>query len=317
MNNVQQNPILIVDGLNLFVRSYSAYPAMSTHGYQMGGCVGFLKTLKRITFEMQPSAIYICWESGGSQKRRKLYSEYKLNRRPDKVNRFYEDDIPESDDNQKHQLIALLAMIKYAPACQIYVQDCEGDDVIAYLCRGRFRMIDKIIASSDKDMYQLVDEKTRIYSFHKKTFVKEEDVLSEFRVTAQNFALAKTLCGDPSDNIPGIKGLGFKTIAKLFPFLGSEEVVLLQDVLNYAEAHKEDNHMYKRILDNKDVVQRNWKLVYLDGGMLTALQSSQVDNIISTFAPKIDKVGLVKQLVKEGLGNFDVEDFFYSFNGLK
>jgi DNA polymerase-1 len=317
MNNVQQNPILIVDGLNLFVRSYSAYPAMSTHGYQMGGCVGFLKTLKRITFEMQPSAIYICWESGGSQKRRKLYSEYKLNRRPDKVNRFYEDDIPESDDNQKHQLIALLAMIKYAPACQIYVQDCEGDDVIAYLCRGRFSMIDKIIASSDKDMYQLVDEKTRIYSFHKKTFVKEEDVLSEFRVTAQNFALAKTLCGDPSDNIPGIKGLGFKTIAKLFPFLGSEEVVLLQDVLNYAEAHKEDNHMYKRILDNKDVVQRNWKLVYLDGGMLTALQSSQVDNIISTFAPKIDKVGLVKQLVKEGLGNFDVEDFFYSFNGLK
>ena len=317
MNNVQQNPILIVDGLNLFIRSYSAYPAMSTHGYQMGGCVGFLKTLKRIVFEMQPSAIYICWESGGSQKRRKLYSEYKLNRRPDKMNRFYEDDIPESDDNQKDQLIALLAMIKYAPVCQIYVQDCEGDDVISYLCRGRFRMTDKIIASSDKDMYQLVDEKTRVYSFHKKAFVKEEDVLSEFRVTAQNFAMAKTLCGDPSDNIPGIKGLGFKTIAKLFPFLGLEEPVLLQDVLSYAESHKEDNHMYKRILDNQDVVQRNWKLVYLDGGMLTALQSSQVDNIINTFTPKIDKVGLVKQLVKEGLGNFDVEDFFYSFNGLK
>jgi 5'-3' exonuclease len=317
MNDIQQNPILIVDGLNLFIRSYSAYPAMSTHGYQMGGCVGFLKTLKRIVFEMQPSAIYICWESGGSQKRRKLHSEYKLNRRPDKMNRFYEDDIPESDDNQKHQLIALLAMIKYAPACQIYVQDCEGDDVIAYLCRGRFRTTDKIIASSDKDMYQLVDEKTRVYSFHKKAFVKEEDVLGEFRVTAQNFAMAKTLCGDPSDNIPGIKGLGFKTIAKLFPFLGSEEAVLLQDVLNYAEAHKEENHMYKRILDNKDVVQRNWKLVYLDGGMLTAIQSAQVDNIISTFTPKIDKVGLVKQLVKEGLGNFDVEDFFYSFNGLK
>lgn len=317
MNNVQQNPILIVDGLNLFIRSYSAYPAMSTHGYQMGGCVGFLKTLKRIVFEMQPSAIYICWESGGSQKRRKLYSEYKLNRRPDKMNRFYEDDIPESDDNQKHQLIALLAMIKYAPVCQIYVQDCEGDDVISYLCRGRFRMIDKIIASSDKDMYQLVDEKTRVYSFHKKAFVKEEDVLNEFRVTAQNFAMAKTLCGDPSDNIPGIKGLGFKTIAKLFPFLGLEDPVLLQDVLSYAESHKEDNHMYKRILDNQDVVQRNWKLVYLDGGMLTTLQSSQVDNIINTFTPKIDKVGLVKQLVKEGLGNFDVEDFFYSFNGLK
>lgn len=310
----QARPVLIIDGMNLFVRSYSAYPTMSAHGYQMGGSIGFLKTLRRLVAEQQPSAIYVAWEGGGSQRRRSIYSEYKLNRKPSRLNRFYEDDIPDTQDNEKHQIFALLAMLKHVPVCQIYVSDCEGDDVIAYLCRSPMRGVPKVIVSSDKDLYQLLDDTTQVYSLHKKTYVTPADVVAEFRVTASNFALAKALCGDPSDNVPGVKGLGFKTVSAKFPVLGTEQDITLQDVIDYAQAHRDDSVIYQRIVDQEADVRRNWRLVYLDGSMLSATQASSVDHVVGTFKPGIDKMALVKLLVKEGIGDFDVEGFFYAFN---
>ncbi len=310
-------PIVIVDAMNLFVRSYAAYPTMSTHGYQMGGAIGFLKSLRRIVDMAKPRAIYIAWEGGGSAKRRKLYSEYKLGRRPEKLNRFYEDDIPDSEENRKHQIIALLGLLKHTPMCQIYVQDCEGDDVIAYLCRGPFREVDKIIVSSDKDLYQLLDAKTKNYSLHKKIFVTAADVFEEFRVSAENFAIAKALCGDASDNIPGIKGLGFKKLAKLFPLLGTESGLVLQDVLNFAASHIDESAIFKRVVESEADIRRNWNLVYLDGSMLSPTQAQRVDHVLSTYVPRISRFGFMRKLIEEGINDLSVEDFFYTFTCLE
>lgn len=307
-------PALIVDGLNLYTRAYSAFPQMSSHGYQMGGCIGFMKTLQRLVREYSPSVVYVAWEGGGSLRRRHLFSEYKMNRRPEKLNRFYAGDIPDTEENRKHQLISLLGMLKNAPVCQIYVPDCEGDDVVAYLCRGPLRERNKIIASSDKDMYQLLDERTQIYSFHKRRLFTSLDVLQEFRIHPNNFALAKAVCGDVSDNIPGVKGIGFKTAIDKFPFLGGAESVLAQDFINFAAAHSSESVIYKRVVECQDEIKRNWKLVYLDGSMLSADQISRVERSLSTFAPSINKMGLIKCLVKEGIGDFDTENFFYDFH---
>lgn len=311
-----KQPVLIVDAANLFVRSYCAFPTMSSHGYQMGGCIGFLKTLQKIIQMTQPSAIYIAWESGGSSRRRALFSEYKMNRRPEKLNRFYEDDIPDTDENRQHQNVALVRMLSKAPVCQIYVPDCEGDDVIAYLCKIHLAGQEKIIVSSDKDLYQLMDEKTTVYSLHKKRYVTAGDVKEEFRVSAQNFGLAKALCGDVTDNVPGIKGLGFKTVAKIFPFLGLDEPVLVQDVLDYCHVHIGESALYKRIIECEADLRRNWRLVYLDGGMLSASQAAKVDAHFGTCVPTSDRMGLVKLLIREGIGDFDTESFFYAFNGV-
>jgi len=310
----QRRPILIVDAMNLFVRSYCAYPTMSSEGYQMGGCIGFMKTLKRITYETSPEAVYVCWEGGGSSRRRNLLPEYKLNRVAGKLNRFYEDDIPDNEENRQHQVISLLGMLKCAPVCQLYAADCEGDDLIAYLSCSPLRNRDKIIVSSDKDMYQLLDEKTKQYSLHKKTFVTQENVLEEFRVRSKHFAIAKALCGDRGDNVPGIKGVGFKVVSKLFPILGLDDNILLSDIFDYAHAHIDESRMYKRIIDAREDVMRNWKLVYLNGNMVPANQQAANEQRIKDFVPHMDKHGMIKLLVKEGIGDFDVDDFFFSFN---
>ena len=307
-------PILVIDAMNLFVRSYVAYPTMSSHGYQMGGSIGFLKTLKRLTNEISPGSIYVVWEGGGSQKRRSLYSEYKLGRKPEKLNRFYEGDIPDTEENRKHQIISLLEMLKHVPVCQLYASDCEGDDVIAYLTRGPLRGVSKIIVSSDKDMYQLLDDTTRIYSPHKKGYVSSIEVVEEFKVQPKNFAIAKALCGDPSDNIPGVKGLGFKTVAKVLPFLFTEEDILLDDVFKYCQSHRDESKALRKILEEEETVRRNWRLVYLDGGMLSHHQASKIDSSIDTFRPNRDRMSLVKTLIKEGIGDFDVAEFMMSFN---
>jgi DNA polymerase-1 len=258
--------------------------------------------------------ICVVWESGGSARRRKILPEYKLNRRPERLNRFYEDDFPETDSNRQHQIILLLNALKRVPACQIYVPNCEGDDVIAYLSRGPFRADERVIASSDKDMYQLLDSKTSVYNFHKKTYVTAEDVFEQYRIRPYNFALAKTLCGDPTDNVPGIKGVGFKTAVKRFPMLGSDDVVLLTDLFSFCAAHADESAVYERVLGQKSDLERNWRLVHLDGSMLSAAQASKVDSVVNTFKPRVDKLGFIKLLVDEGINDFDVDSFFYAFN---
>jgi len=310
------HPILIVDAQNLFLRSWAAYPTMNKNGEPMGGCIGFLKSLQRICREIQPSQVLIAWEGGGSQRRRNLYSEYKLGRRPEKLNRFYGDDIPDSEENRKHQLITLLNMLKFSPVCQIYVSDCEGDDIIAHLCEGPFRNENKIIVSSDKDMYQLLDDKTNIYSLHKKKIVTAEEIFEEYRIKTHNFAIAKAICGDSGDNVPGIKGIGFKKVASKIPILGSDQELILQEVFDFCQSRINESIIYRRIMEGSEDVKRNWKLVHLDGSMLSADQVSKVRYVIDTFVPKIDRMGLIRALVKEGIEDFDVEGFFYDLNPL-
>lgn len=306
-------PVLIIDAQNLFIRSWAAYPTVSGHGYQMGGCIGFLKTLRRLVDDMMPSAVYVCWEGGGSARRRAIFPDYKMKRKPVKLNRFYEDDLPESQENEQHQLTTLIKMMKCVPVCQLYAADCEGDDLVAYLCCGPLRGHDKVIVSSDKDLYQLLDERTKTYSLHKKTFVTKDDVMAEFRVQSKHFGLAKALCGDPGDNVPGVKGCGFKTVARLFPFLGLDGALLLQDVIDYAHTHADESKVYQRIVEQQDIVRRAWRLVYLDGGMLSATQKQAIDGRVDAFVPRIDKVGLIRHMVAEGIGSFDVDEFFFAF----
>jgi DNA polymerase-1 len=311
MENKSDRKILIVDVANLFIRNYCAHPAMDGNGQQIGGVVGFLKTLARLCDQIKPKAVYCCWESGGSVKRRAIFKDYKLNRKPEKMNRFYEDDLPDSDENKQYQMITLLKLLRHTPVCQLHVSDCEGDDVIAYLCRGQFKDENKVIVSSDRDMYQFLDDKTIIYNLHKKIFLTKEDILKEYRITAKNFALAKSICGDVSDNVPGVKGVGFKTLIKHLPFIGLEQDIILSEVFDYCAAHENESKVLKKILQEKEDIKRNWRLIYLDDHTLSNEQAKKVDYIIEKFEPKQERMEFMKLLARKSI-DFDASWFFYS-----
>lgn len=286
---------------------------MSSHGYQVGGIVGFLKTLHKVINDTHPKAIYVAWESGGSSRRRSLFSEYKANRKPEKLNRFYEDDIPDTEENKSQQIRTLAKLLKLLPVCQVYVPNCEGDDVIAFLAKRKFAAAKKLIVSSDKDFYQLLDDSIEIYNLHKKMIIKKEDVLKEYKITPQNFALAKAFCGDVSDNIPGIDGVGFKTLVKRIPLFGSERDILIDEVIDYCTVNQKKSGVYSRVLESIDLIKRNWQLVYLDSTMISASQISKIEFIVDNYKPSANKVEFMKLLIEDGITTFDVESLFYAF----
>jgi DNA polymerase I len=311
-------PILIVDALNLYTRHFIANPAMVSTGYRAGepagGIVGFLNSLRWLIDTQHPSRVVVVWESGGSARKRKLFKEYKAHRRPQKLNRYYEDDIPDTTENRNWQVATIVSLLRFVGINQVYVQDCEADDVIGYVCKYKFPGRRKVILSSDKDFYQLLNEETRVYNPMGKRYVLPEDVFERFGIKAHNFCTAKALCGDPSDNIPGIKGVGFKTLAKRFPQLASEDDVSVHDIIADAQSRIDPKgkgpKIYQRIVDGEERLLLNWQLMYLDTQNLSAGQVKRIDHAIDNFSPKRDKMSLMRKLVKEGISSFDTDRFF-------
>ena len=299
------NSIFLVDGYNLFIRCYMAYPTMNTNGEPVGGTIGFLKKIGELSSIFSPKSIYIVWEGGGSSRRRSIRSSYKEKRVPERLNRFYKDDIPDSVENQLDQLKLLIKFLKFIPCYQLYIENCEGDDVIAFLSKNNFLNENKIIISSDKDLYQLVDNKTDIWDLYKKKLITVENIFEEFRVYPNNFGLLKTVCGDRTDNIDGIKGLGFKSAIKLFPILSQKEDVLLSDIISFAAANKEKSQIYKRCFESQQHLKENLQLVDLSGIKLSHNQIQKLNNILDNFIPKFDIYNLRKSILENSI-NVDI-----------
>lgn len=299
-------PVLMIDCNNLYIRHYVVNPDMSSNGMQVGGIVGSLKAIRRVMSELAPKKIIVVWEGGGSTKRRAIASDYKASRRPARLNRFYEDDIPDTDDNRVWQMAVLARLIGKLPLKQVYVQDCEGDDVIAYLSRTHFKNDRKVILSNDRDYYQLLDDKTSVYSPQSKRLHTLEDVKREYYgILPKNFALAKALCGDKSDNIKGVQGLGFKTLVARVPIMASDKEVTIDDVLDYSRVRSSEAKVMKSIAESESVIRTNWRLVYLGGTTLNNEQERKVDSILADTAAKMDTLGFMREVMQAGIRSIE------------
>jgi len=316
---VDERPILLIDALNLFTRHFAANPTISTHGEHMGGVVGFLNALKNMVEMCRPKRVVVVWEGGGSFRRRQLFPEYKATRRPVKLNRFYEGDIPETTENRDAQVKAIVGCLQHVNVNQVYVPDCEADDVIAHLATRKFKHEHKIIMSSDRDYYQILDERTRVYRLGKKTFIDKQGVKQEFGISPNNFCLAKALCGDPSDNIPGVDGVGFKTLSKRFPRLLDDEEVELDSIIEECREHakKSKTKLYHSIATARELIHRNIRIIDLRGTMLTPEQMRKADHVVENFVPSPNKINLIRELMQLGLTDFNADSFFYALSSVR
>ena len=311
---MKDRPILVIDGLNLFMRHFVVNPTMSESGDHVGGLVGFLKGLRLLCERICPKKVVIAWEGGGSSRRRAIFPEYKQGRRPQRLNRFYADEIPNTVENRDVQLSLLIEAIKKVPALQLYVSDCEADDVIAYLVKYTFTSDRCVIVSSDKDLYQLLSEKVIQWSPGQKNYINRDDVKEKFGVSCHNFCVTRCFTGDPSDGLPGIKGAGFKTMSKRFPRLSSHEEVTVQDIIDVSIDMSKTSKVkvYTNIVEDADRARLNWKIMNLGTAILSASQIKKITSGVDTFEPSRNKIALMRILLREGIINFDVDSFFMS-----
>ena len=310
MNN---KPVIYIDGLNVFMRHFAANPTKSLNGNLCGGIVGFLRNIEHLSAKFNPQKIVVAWEGGGSLRRRNIDPNYKEGRRPVRLNRSsYYSDIPDTSENRDNQLKILVEVLYETPVTQIYVGDCEADDVISYLTKTKNVKHKKIIVTSDKDYYQLLDENTKIWSPNKKQLIDKKYVLDKWNVPAHNFCLVRCFAGDVSDGIKGIKGAGIKTMVKRFPELTQQKEMTVSDVIN--EANKKVNSkckikLFDNIINNKLLLQKNWKLMYLDSAMLSADQIKKINYQYDNKESNINKMKLLKIMNREGLNFFNIHTF--------
>lgn len=312
---VQNKPILVIDGLNSFMRHYCANPTMSENGEPAGGFVGFLKSLGSLCNQFLPSQVVVVWESGGNQKRREISGgSYKDSRRPASLNRYYEDDIPNTRENHNKQISLTIEALKCLPINQIYVKDTEADDVIGYICHYKFKESNIIIVSSDRDLYQLISPRVKQWSLNQKKLIDEKEVIEKFGVTPQNFCVARSFIGDSSDSIDGVKGAGFKTMSKKFPELSQEQFVSVDEIVSKAKilSEKSGATLFKSIIGGHEEAKKNWKLMHLDVSRLNGDQVKRVETQLGTPRPQANKISLLRILNRESLRTIDIDSTYAS-----
>ena len=303
-----QKPVLVIDGLNFFLRHFMANETVSATGELVGGIVGFIKGVGSLVSQLRPDQVIVVWEQGGPSPRRKhIYSEYKANRATNTaLKTMYRNDgkiIPSSDTKNKvFQLQLLAKALGHMPICQIYVPDTECDDIIAYIVKRKFQNDErtKIVVSSDKDFYQLLEDKNiRIFDPARKILIDEAYILEKFGISPRNITLARAVAGDVSDNLDGVSGVGLKTIAGRFPDIARTDIDLdlswIREASNKAlNESKKPPKCFSSILSEMNVVERNWKLMYLDTSCLAASQISKVDYKLENFKPICNRLDFIK-----------------------
>jgi DNA polymerase-1 len=319
-------PIIIVDGFNCFLRHYFVNQEVNSRSQPVGGVVGFIRQIDNLTSSFSPSRIYVVWENGGpSPRRKKILPTYKANRakatemkKIQSGNESIKDALAADDETRIRQLTILAQLLKSTPICQIFIPETECDDIIAYLIKNKFRYSPgkKIIVSTDKDFYQLLDDpEVSIYDPASRNVIDAKKVQEKFGIAPRNFCMAKILAGDDSDNIPGIPGAGFTTITKRFSgFSDDSKDVDIAQVLSEAktkiETSKKPLKIYEEVAKSEELLRRNWELMYLDSSKLSASQVSKIDYIVDSHEPKMNKLQFVKTIIEAGINSsFDVENF--------
>jgi 5'-3' exonuclease len=231
---------LLVDGDNLFKIGFHGVREFFVDGNHIGGVFHFLNTLRKQLDEHNYDKVIVFWDGdGNSSQRRNIYPKYKLNRRQD-MNEFK----LESYHIQKERVK------QYLEECfvrQLRVDNNESDDLIAYYCQVA-KDEDKVIFTADKDLLQLIDSTTSIYSPMIKVMYKMGEKVSIMgnQIPHQNILTLKVIMGDKSDNIDGIERLGEKTFLKFFPEV-LDEVVSVDDILSKTNQLLQENENNKAL----------------------------------------------------------------------
>jgi len=260
--------VLIVDGLNTFIRSFAVNPSLNDDGLHIGGLVGFLKSIRYSSDVLKPSRVIIVFDGkGGSSRRRKLYPEYKANRKvKSKLNRNVDWGTAPADEqaSMKQQMGRLIQYLEQLPLTIVSVDGIEADDSMAYISQQLLPKSDCILMSTDKDFLQLVDDRVKVWSPTKKKLYNKQAVLDEYGIPSRNILTYRILDGDKSDNIKGVMGAGLKSLIKYIPQITEDEDFTAMDLINFVNNSDSKIKLLENIKNSCNLLKRNYLLMQLN-----------------------------------------------------
>lgn len=269
-NRTYNSRVLLVDGTNTFIRCWSSIPTMNDIGDHVGGVTGFLKSIGYAIRQTKATRCIVVFDGkNGSNSRKKKIKSYKANRDKNKlrVNRQYADLMTDEDERESmhRQFVWLTELLDVLPVTTMIYDGIEADDVLGYVTRQICTNGEEVvIMSTDKDFLQLVDEKTAVWSPTKKIVYNINKVHEDFGIYPRNLLLYRTLDGDVSDNIPGVKGCGLATVKKMFPDITENKDFTYDDLYRICEAPaKKKPKLFETILSSKQQIADNFDVMQL------------------------------------------------------
>tara|TARA_R110001592_G_scaffold92300_1_gene269263 strand:- start:412 stop:1443 length:1032 start_codon:yes stop_codon:yes gene_type:complete len=277
--------ILFIDGLNLFFRNFAVLNMVNPMGVHVGGLGGFFRSLGAMIRQMNPTQVYVIFDGAGSANNRKnIMPEYKSGRDLQRITNWDAfDDKDDEDDAKVDQMVRIIQYLKTLPVKTVSIDKVEADDIIAYLSKSVINHPNdkSFIVSSDKDFLQLVDDNVVVYRPMEKEYYTPQTVIDKYKISPHNFILHKTLLGDNSDKIKGVKGLGEKGLLKKFPELLDKDMNW-GDILDICENKMSEHLVYARIIHGRDDLEKNYKIMDLSNPMLSKGDKEYLDEIVSS-----------------------------------
>jgi DNA polymerase-1 len=320
----RDSKVLLVDGMNLFIRCFSAIPTLNDDGQHIGGLVGFLKSLAATIRMVNPTRVVVVFDGkGGSLRRKKVYSNYKEQRAmKSRLNRVVGfEDIVDEQQSMKWQISRVYQYLQQLPISTIMIDHIEADDVIAYL--SSYFQEKVYILSNDRDFLQLVSDKVNVYVPTKKKMYNPQNLLEEYGIWSENFAIYKAMLGDKSDNIQGIKGMGDKTILKNFPQLGEPTKIDLEDFVESCKLYEGKSKAMNSLKENIDSFETNYQIMQLEDVDIPSSTKSTIRGLVDGEIDGMSKINLDKMCLEDKLRssfpNWDewLQTNFKSLDGYK
>jgi 5'-3' exonuclease len=298
--------VLLIDGLNLFFRNFAMMNFINEQGVHIGGLGGFIRSLNSLINQIKPTSVYVVFDGiGSSVNRKNLLPEYKSGRNLSRITNWDSfDSLEDEHDSKIDQIVRLIHYLKCLPVKTLSLDKVEADDVIAYLSTilPNKHNSQVFIVSNDKDFVQLVDDKVILFRPGDKEYYTKKKVKDKFGVLAENFILYKTLLGDQSDKVAGIKGLGEKGLLKKFPEL-AEYILTFQDIIEISATKYKEHVVYSRVVFDMERLENNFRIMDLGNPLMDDIEKEYIENIVEETTPTLNTQAFLLLYNEDGIGH--------------
>jgi len=324
---------LLVDGNALFKRGYhGSHDAYNENGDHVGGIYQFITVLRMLLKKDVFHNVYVFWDGRFSGKLRwEIYKDYKGDRGKDYINGTEPDDV-----NEKLQQFIVKQYLYHLSIRQIEDTVVEADDYIAYYTNSKKKNEDITICTSDRDLCQLVSDDVKIWLLDKRVYLTPKNYNDHFDHHISNMVLVKTIEGDVSDTIKGIKGVKEKKLLEHFPFIAERKTDLLEILREAMRIQTERKANKKKPLialtnllecntvglQGDRLYEINSVLVDLSTPMMTNASIEHYNDVISTpLSTDRNLKEVYSMLERDGVDDMILEyrmtDYFLPFKKLK
>lgn len=291
--------LALIDGSGFVFRAFHALPPLSTSkGLQTNAVYGFTRMVLSLIETLNVDHIAVTFDAARKTFRNEIYNEYKANR-------------PPAPDELVHQFSLIREAVTALNIVSLEQEGFEADDIIAtYADLAEKHGFEVLIISSDKDLMQLI-KSPNIYMYDpvKKKYIREAEVITKFGIPPEKLIYAQSLIGDSSDNVPGVKGLGPKTAAKLI-----EKYNTLAGIYNNIDDITKKG-IKEKLIANKNNAFISLELVTLKKDMpvsipLDNLQLKAINPYsLYNFCKKLEFISLATNIAKKyNLTQSDLQD---------